>query len=389
MDTLTTQVEKPEVGALIALPQGDDLEMLFRREKGLDPILTAITQRVKSEAFDIETVAGRKACKSLAFDVAKAKVMIENAAKGINADMAAKISQVNAERNRAVGILETLQHATKKPALDWDARDEKRKQDLQDRLKSLSAVGVGVKSTSAVIQAEIDRIKAIAMDDSWAEFFDVASDRMQSELERCDAFLQVATAREEAETRARDAELAREKAEEETRVLREQAAERDRAEAERNLALEREKAQEAEQRAEAERLKAAADKADADRQIKEMQDKLAGMQREKDEADLARQKAEDETRRKAEESEAAHKRLEQERFDLEEAKRVEAEKLAEQKRVQNEEAMLAKEREAAAKDRLTKARKSLIVDLQKIQPFTPEAVADFMLAGYMVDSEAS
>lgn len=362
----------------LMVPAQTDLETLFSIDKGLDPVIAAIRAEALAHVPDISTKKGRDAIASMAYKVSRSKTALDEAGKSLTEDAQKQINTVNAERKKMRDELDALRDQVRKPLVDWELAEKERVDGLKERLAGLEAAAPA-EETSACIKALTQRVEAVELDDSWAEYkahAAVAKDTKLTELRK----LLAATEQREAE----QAELARlreeqAKRDEEDRLRREAeeaearrvAAEK--AEAERLAQIEREKAAAVEQARIAAEAKAAEEAERAARAAKEREDRL---QREAEAAKRAALEAEQRRLRAAEEAKAREAAAAQAERD-----RIAAERAAE------EEARRKREADQAHR---SKIRAEIIAALEAMRGnATPDAIADALMAGQIPHCEVT
>ncbi|UOA14485.1 hypothetical protein [Sulfitobacter dubius] len=315
-----------EAGTALALPAGTDLTAMFAKPEQVDDVISRIEVEVRSHAPDPSTAKGRKAIASLAHTVARSKTTLDAAGKSLTDDARKQIAAVDAERRKVRERLDALKAEVRKPLDEWEAAEEERVERLKAALQSLTPAPVQLLDTET-ITAEIDRIKAISVDDSWAEYQEIADAKKEHALTDLTQWHDAAKVRED---QAAELDRLRAEAEERARKDAEEAAAK--AEAERQ----------AKAKAEQERL--AAEKVEADR-IAAEEAEARRIEAEKAEADR-REQAE---REKAEAAERARKQAEEDAARREqEAAERHARELAEAK--QREEAAAQRERDRIAEE---------------------------------------
>lgn len=342
-----------ETGTALALPEPASLAAMLSTKGGTDPVVGAIEAHVSAESATLspETKAGRDAMKSLAYKVSKTKVEFERQAGVVKEDAQKLVNSVNAELRTVTSRLDALRDATKKPALDWEAADEARKDRLKLRLDAFRPSLVP--SNSEGLRALIAEVEAVTVDETWQEFQADARDAKALCLNRLDEHLANAVEREriaaEAEAKAiadaaekkrLDAEIAELRAE---KAARDEAdrikAEADAAEARRitdeKAAAERKRI--ADERAEAARV--AAVKAEAERQAKIEADILEAAKQAAEAAHLKAKADADRAAQEAADREAALQR------------QIDEQKAAAEQAAQNERDRIAAERQAEANAR--------------------------------------
>lgn len=303
--------------ALVPVPQGDDAYKLFTAKDtaGADRILAIV--RAKIDAFktnipDATTASGRKEIASFAFKIAKSKTAIEEVGAAIAKDAKDIPKRIDANRKRFKDTLDAWRDEVRQPVTDWEAAEEDRINAIKSDLAELQGTIDDPDWPSRTAEVLGDRLKEIERDFadvSEARFGEYAGAATELKAKAIEVLNGRVTAAEKREAEA--AELER---------LRAEAAERERkdreAEIARNAAENAKR--EAEAKAEAERLaaqkreddlKAAAAKAEEDKRLAE--ERAINAAREAKEAAereaKARQEQEEVDRRKRE-ADTAHKK---------------------------------------------------------------------------------
>lgn len=348
-----------EIGTALAIPEKSALEVMFRSQGGIDPLIAQIAAKVRAHVPDVTTKKGRDAIKSLAYAVSRSKTALDDAGKLLNEEARAQISVVDAARKKIRDQLDALRDEARKPLDEWQAAEDARVEALKARLDRLTNAAPA-DDTSDAISALIQRVEITVIDDTWAEYLPLAAKAKDATLMRLRSQLAVTKQRE-----AEAAELARLRAEaaarEEADRLRREAEEAkarriaaEKAEAERLAKIEREK-QEAAERAAREAEQRARDEA-------------ARVQRE------AEERAEAERRAAAEREAALQRQLEAERARAEAAAQAERDRLASERRAE-EEARAKREADAAHRARiLSEIREALA-------PIPREAIPQALMDG--------
>jgi len=319
----------------LAIPAKNDLQAMFAREDGLDPIIAQIEVEVRSHAADTSTKKGRDAIKSLAYKVSRSKTALDEAGKALNEEARAQITAVDAARKKARDRLDALRAEARKPLDDWEAAEAKREATVNSALDQIRNHGMSTDDGTAAIQAKATEIGAIEITPEFGDYFGIANAAKDAAMTALRDLYRAAKAREEAE-----AELAALRAEKEAREAAEAAQ---RAEAEAKAAEEqRRRDQAAREKAEADRLEAAR----------------------KEAAEKAQAEAEARHRREIEEAKAREAAAAQRERD-----RIEAEQAAARREQEK--------RDANAKIRAAGIK--AIVDA--IRDMTPEQIAEALAAG--------
>lgn len=308
---------------LIEMPPKDTALAVFKAPKGLDPYIDQVRAAVaqEQEGLDIGTRKGREAIASLAFKVRKVKTALDGIGKDLVDELKDVPKKIDAERKRMRDSLDALADDVRAPVNEWEAAEEKRIQRHKAGIDWFRLRASEHRDLDAVeLRASIATVEDKAVDDSWEEFANEATNARADALTALRAAL-VAREKHDAEqaelARLRAEAAEREKREVEERIAREAAdrarrEEQERAEAARTAAAKREAeaiaaAETARLNAElAEQRRVAAEKqAELDRQAAAEQARLAKEQAERDRVAAAEQAAAAERQRIADEQAAA------------------------------------------------------------------------------------
>lgn len=279
---------------LISAPR-ENIIAAYRDANLMEGIISAVEESVRAEIFDVTTLAGREAAKSLAYKVARSKTFIDAIGKDLTEEARRVTADVNARRKVITDRLDALRDEVKAGAAAWEQAETERKDALLSRMKVFQDQELWSLLASEPLKQQHDKISAIAIDDSWQEFqaeaeIAKAAALAHIEMEITRAEAAEAERRELEELRAFKAEQERIKAEAEEAKRRE-AAEReaeDRRRKDEAERAEREARAAAEREAEAKRREAAAAEAAA---LRERQRIEQEQERERAEAEkLARNK---------------------------------------------------------------------------------------------------
>ncbi|CNI99441.1 Uncharacterised protein [Yersinia frederiksenii] len=273
--------EKKEL-ALVTLPaEKTDLEVALLNDKFIDELIDNVRKTAGSVVGDLKTAKGRGVYITMADQVRKSKAAFEVRAKELVAELKARPALIDANRKKFRDELDNIAVAIRKPVTDWEAEQERIKQEAEAKKKA----------EELAAEIEVAHEMALLMNDA----FDRDAKEKAEEVERLRKAHEEFIAKEAAEKATRDAE---EKARQEVAVAEQR---------ERDARLAQERAEQA--------AKDAASKAERD--AKELAERV---EREKQEAIAAEQ-------RKAQE---AADRIQRE------AKQKEDARLAEEKRVADE-----------------------------------------------------
>lgn len=249
-----------------------------------------IAARALNKDIDATSPAGREQAKSLAYKVARSKTALDEMGKEFVAELKKASGKVDADRRILRDRLDTLRDEIRKPADEYDAREERRINNHVVALGDLLALETLPHDATII---SIDERQAIirdhAMTRNWEEF----KDRADQLLARIPATL--AAARDAAVKRKEEqAELERLRKAEAERVEAERAANAERERQEREERIAREAMEAADIRAAAAELRACQAVEQA------IRDQTEAIERERQRiADIAAQEAAETARREA------------------------------------------------------------------------------------------
>jgi len=110
-----------------------DAAVLFVGD-GMDKLLKGIEERVSSPKADVSTSKGRDDLKSVAYQVSRAKTLIDNFGKSESEEAKKVIDRINPIRKVARDFLDNLKERVRKPLTDWEDDQVKIKAE-QERLE--------------------------------------------------------------------------------------------------------------------------------------------------------------------------------------------------------------------------------------------------------------
>jgi len=117
---------------------------------------------------DLSTGTGRKAVAAFAYKITRTKTALDNAGKALNAELRARIDQVDEKRREVRATFDDLMAKARKPLTDWEAAEEKRKTNREaffNRLQELGSPLIGDTSTSIAERIEALDHLVPALDD--------------------------------------------------------------------------------------------------------------------------------------------------------------------------------------------------------------------------------
>lgn len=273
---------------------------------GVDSILGKITAEVRSYEVDVTTPAGRQACGSLAYRVARSKTALDDMGKQLVSDWKQRSAKVDAERRRIREALDALRDEVRAPLTAYEQREERRVAAHNDALVEIEACASPDADTSQLIRNRLVILRDLPHRD-WEEFTKRAAERTTAAIHVLTVRLEAAE-RYEAEQaelqRLRDKRAAQEQRERDER-LRTEAADRARCQAEADAA---EKARQAEAVAKAEQRRVEDEKAAAEERARKANEDRLRAEREKTQAQQRAAQAEKDRQVAAERATAAERK---------------------------------------------------------------------------------
>ena len=196
--------------------------------EGIDKTLAEITALARTAPKDATSDENRKAIISMAYKVARTKTALDGLGKKLIEDAQARVKMVNAQRKLVSDTLDALKAEVRKPVDEFEAMEERRVADhnsaLQDAWRcerDAREIGPNIESPDEFFDRLEKRVHELNARE-WQEFKGSAQEVIRS------AFDSIATAR--ARRKQADADAA------ELKRLREEAAERQRIDREREIA---------------------------------------------------------------------------------------------------------------------------------------------------------
>lgn len=271
---------------------------VFTNNDQLDPLIEAIEKEARSLVPDVTTKKGRDAIASMAHKVARSKTYIDNAGKGLVAELKALPKQIDESRRVVRERLDALKDEVRRPLTEWEAE--------QARIAAEKAAEEERQCIEAEQKAALEALKKqIETDHEMALLMNDAFDREQAE-KKAEAERQ-RIAREEEIARQAEEKAKREAAEKAQREIdaaaareREAILAKERAERERIEAQQRAEREQREAAERAEREKQAAVEAER-RKAQEEADRIRREAEQREQARLAeeKRKADEQARREA------------------------------------------------------------------------------------------
>lgn len=187
---------------------------------GVDKILSDVEAQVRAEKVDISTVAGRKACASLAHKVARSKTALDDMGKALTADLKAQTGRVDAERRKIRDRLDALKDEVRLPLTEWENAETRRAEGHESAIRTILNQTTFNDAMPPVqeIQSRILGLDGL-MDRDWQEFSSRAKDMHKKVSGWLEQILATAIKRE---AEAAEADRLRKEEAERSRVAREE-----------------------------------------------------------------------------------------------------------------------------------------------------------------------
>lgn len=228
---------------LAEVPPKETALQVFKAEKGLDPYLKQIREKIDAFVPDVSNRKGRDAIASIAYSVSRSKTALDNVGKELVAELKDIPKKIDAERKRMRDTLDAWHEEVRRPLTEWQAAEDARIDRHNDRLNGLKTLADDLGELNSLqIKGLIAEAECMQLGAHWEEFEAEAGttkDRvltaLRSTLQKREQFeaeqAELARLRREADERAEAdrIRLAQEAAveAERQRVAREQQAERD------------------------------------------------------------------------------------------------------------------------------------------------------------------
>lgn len=169
-----------EVGTIVALieeAKSNNLVVALSSEKGLDPLLEKIRERVRSEKFDVTSEKGRKRIGSVAREIGETKMDLKRMGLELTEGWRKSTKAVTSEMSRVETEMDALRDEILAPRIEFENREKNRVDGHKQRLEQLAALALfpdpDYAPTSAAIQNRINRLSDFN-DIDWQEFVEIA-----------------------------------------------------------------------------------------------------------------------------------------------------------------------------------------------------------------------
>lgn len=214
---------------VIVLPETQkELEAVFIDGKDIDPVLAVIREQIKDLPVDMTVRKNREARAAFAYKIARSKVAVDKAGATISAKYKEIPKKIDANRRAYREMFEAEQANARAPLDEWERNEKARQERHQARIDNLiSNTAFYAETCAATLEAALEMLEELVVDESWEEFEDEAqrikqkaTEEISAQLERRKVYeaeqAELAQLRAEAEERAkadREAQAAAEAAE--------------------------------------------------------------------------------------------------------------------------------------------------------------------------------
>ncbi|HBR7891157.1 TPA: hypothetical protein L9417_000086 [Klebsiella pneumoniae] len=239
-----------EIMDLVVIEKKNAMAVFINNDQ-LDPLIEAIEKEARSLVPDVTTKKGRDAIASMAHKVARSKTYIDNAGKGLVAELKALPKQIDESRRVVRERLDALKDEVRRPLTEWEAEQERIK--AEEAINALHAEALVMNENidlQRAVQFEADHEMALLMNDAFdREQADKAAEAERQRIAHEEEIKRMAAAAAAREVEQR-AQREREEAALREAALKAQAeqAERDRIAAEQKAEADKKAAVEAERR---------------------------------------------------------------------------------------------------------------------------------------------
>lgn len=156
-------------GTALALPEPTSLAVMFKTERGLDPLLEQIEVEALAMVKDLDPAVkkDRELMRSAANKVSQSKAELDRQGKALTEVQRREVAAVNAARKIADDFLANLRDRVRKAADDWEAADQARKDRIRQRIDAFKPATVP--SSSEGLRALVAEVEAVEVDATWQE----------------------------------------------------------------------------------------------------------------------------------------------------------------------------------------------------------------------------
>jgi colicin import membrane protein len=169
MTKATPPTEDKAPSTALALPEKKDLQIAFE-DGTVEKLISRIEKEVATFVPDLSTAKSRGEITSLAATVARSKRPLDDARKSLTEDWRDKTAKVNAHWKTAETRLDALRDSVKKPLIEWEAVDTKRKEVHRANLIAFNPERTDHTMSVEQIDVIVAEVAGIGIDERWEEF---------------------------------------------------------------------------------------------------------------------------------------------------------------------------------------------------------------------------
>jgi colicin import membrane protein len=212
MTKATPPTEDKAPSTALALPEKKDLQVAFE-DGTVDALIGRIEKEVAAFVPDLSTAKSRGEITTLAATVARSKRPLDDARKSLTEDWRDKTAKVNVHWKAAETRLDALRDSVKKPLIEWEAIDTKRKEKQRSKLFVFNPERTDHTMSVHEIDVIVAQVASLDIDESWEEFKTMAENALDTFLAAAEKNRMFADIREK--QAAQIAQLQKDKAERE------------------------------------------------------------------------------------------------------------------------------------------------------------------------------
>lgn len=161
---------------VIVLPETEkELEAVFIDGKDIDPVLDLIREQIKNLPLDMSVRKNREERAAFAFKIARSKVAVDKAGAEISAKYKEIPKKIDANRRDYKAKFEAEQQNARAPLDEWERTEKARVDAHQSRIDEMAInTTLEPETCAATLQAALDALIELVVDESWDEFEDEA-----------------------------------------------------------------------------------------------------------------------------------------------------------------------------------------------------------------------
>jgi colicin import membrane protein len=169
MTKATPPTEGKAPSTALALPEKKDLQIAFE-DGTVEKLISRIEKEVATFVPDLSTAKSRGEITTLAATVARSKRPLDDARKALTEEWRDKTAVVNAHWKTAETRLDALRDSVKKPLIEWEAVDTKRKEAHREKLAVFNPDRTDHTMSVEDICAIMTEVGNVEVNEGWDEF---------------------------------------------------------------------------------------------------------------------------------------------------------------------------------------------------------------------------